>query len=568
MTRMGLKSFWASRRSIVRLYLDPANKLADYPAVGAETCWQKKSFSSFTGDARVPLQELAPVRNGRVRYFSSSAYAGVVWRDDDRGPPRLMIVQPRIQPPTALKAKLLEALRLADSLEDPRHVEQGMKKHREPSPYVLVQNPPRVHAGSYFGPGTISTVHTHIHVASTKGKVDAVFVNAPLSGVQQRNLEDAWGKPVLDRVGLIIEIFGAHAQSKAAKLQVELASLNYYRSRLVRARGKGGARLGFGAGGEAEVVSARGRATGAIGGAGETEIQLQRRRISTRKHRLKSLLAEVDRTQTLHRLARSREGFQPGFGKRLPVVAVVGYTNAGKSSLVAALSRSDMYVDDKLFATLDTRSRRMVLPSGRKVILSDTVGFISDLPVQLVEAFQATLKEVVDADYLLHVIDSSAANANEQRETVLDVLRKIGVSRYKMENCLMEVWNKIDLSGEEIVIHPPEDLPKEVEGINAELFGIRADDTEVKEDGSVAQEVDIANTDEEGGNGGPQLLDLEWTADTEDLPSVRISVLTRTGLLELSRLLDRMIQTESVEEGSVLLEVEHQKLKGVEEEDI
>eukprot|EP00249_Psilotum_nudum_P012891 c24029_g1_i2 orf=438-1673(-) len=277
-------------------------------------------------------------------------------------------------------------------------------------------------------------------------RLDAVFVNASLTAVQQRNLERSWGKPVLDRVGLIIEIFSAHAESKEARLQVELAALNYKRSRLVRISSKEGRRT-FGMDSEAEVVSARGRGTGGqgfISGAGETEIQLQRRRISERKERLRSMLAEVRRTRALHRTARDKHGAHV-HGNHVPVVAVVGYTNAGKSSLVAALSRSNLYIEDKLFATLDPRSRSVVLPSGQKVILSDTVGFISDLPIQLVEAFHSTLEEVVEADFLLHVIDSSAPNADEQRATVLKVLEDIGVSKEKFKSHTIEVWNKVDL---------------------------------------------------------------------------------------------------------------------------
>ncbi|CAM6033876.1 unnamed protein product, partial [Sphagnum compactum] len=364
--------------------------------------------------------------------------------------PRLLVVQPRVYPRTILKAKLLEALRLADSLEGLRGRSKA-ESRKHTSPFVLVQSPQsrssskRLRAGVYFGAGTIDIVRAHVDAAASREQLDAVFVNAPLSGVQQRNLEAAWGKPVLDRVGLIIEIFGAHAQTKEAKLQVELAALDYKKTRLVRVLGKGGARLGFGVGGEDEVVSARGRASGAIGGAGETELQLQRRRIGERRDRLKQMLKEVQRTRSLHRAARQRHAFAGSCGRQLPVVAVVGYTNAGKSSMVAALSKSSVYVDDRLFATLDPRVRSVVLPSGRKVLLSDTVGFISDLPVQLVEAFQATLEEVVEADFLLHVIDSSAANVDEQREAVLDVLKGIGVPKAKLESCMVEAWNKVDL---------------------------------------------------------------------------------------------------------------------------
>ncbi|KAG6546934.1 hypothetical protein Mapa_011550 [Marchantia paleacea] len=576
MIRMGLKSCGVSRPCL-RLFVDRGSELL----AGAGVFQESLSIIRENGTTcpRACVTELAAPISWRsagagrcVRGFRSSAL-GAFWNNDGDEPPRLLVVQPRLHPLPVLKAKLLEALRLADSLEDPRNVDKGKMQRREPSPYVLVQNPStkvsrksakRMHAGAYFGPGTIENVLAQVHVAATKGRLDAIFVNAPLSGVQQRNLENAWGKPVLDRVGLIIEIFGAHAQSKAAKLQVELASLNYYRSRLVRARGKAGARLGFGAGGESEVVSARGRATGAIGGAGETEIQLQRRRILTRKTRLKALLAEVDRTQTLHRAARTREGITPGHGKRLPVVAVVGYTNAGKSSLVAALSRSDMYVDDKLFATLDTRSRRVVLPSGKKVILSDTVGFISDLPIQLVEAFQATLNEVVEADYLLHVIDSSAANASEQRETVLEVLQQIGVSRHKMENCVIEVWNKSDLSGKEFEITQSEDLSVgAVKNTLSEVLSTEADGLVVAEDSHVTHPLKMENTDSETLIDGAELLDLEWAR--EGVSCVRTSVRTKTGLAELSRLLDRKIHSDWAEEGLILSE-ENLTIDSVEKE--
>ncbi|OWM65698.1 hypothetical protein CDL15_Pgr017195 [Punica granatum] len=253
-----------------------------------------------------------------------------------------------------------------------------------------------------------------------------------------------WGKPVLDRVGLIIEIFNAHAFTKEAKLQAELAALMYKKTRLVRVRGPNG-RLTFGVGGEAEVVSARGRGSGGqgfISGAGETELQLQRRRIAERRSRLLSHIEEVRRTRAVQRAGRKRHG--GSFGLGLSTVAVVGYTNAGKSTLVGTLSDSDVYGDDRLFATVDPRLRSVVLPSGRKVLMSDTVGFISDLPVQLVEAFHATLEEVVEADLLVHVLDSSAPNLDEHRSSVLQVLEQIGVSENKLQN-MIEVWNKIDL---------------------------------------------------------------------------------------------------------------------------
>ncbi|KAG8642761.1 GTP-binding protein At3g49725, chloroplastic isoform X1 [Manihot esculenta] len=367
---------------------------------------------------------------------------------DPTSPPRLFVVQPRLRPDTFLQAKLNEALCLANSLEEQRegYFETDFFDKALP-PHVVVQNPilrsSRARADTYFGPGTVETIKCHLYASESKGEVDAVFVNSILSGVQQRNLERAWGKPVLDRVGLIIEIFNAHAHTKEAKLQSELAALIYKKSRLVRVRGPDG-RHTFGTTGEAEVVSARGRGSGGrgfISGAGETELQLQRRRILERRNHLLSQIEEVRRTRALQRAARKRHG---GFqNKGLATVAVVGYTNAGKSTLVSALSESELYSDSRLFATLDPRLKSVILPSGRKVLFSDTVGFISDLPVQLVEAFHATLEEVVEADLLVHVIDCTAPNLEEHRTTVLQVLQQIGVSEEKLRS-MIEVWNKID----------------------------------------------------------------------------------------------------------------------------
>ncbi|GJP44303.1 hypothetical protein CLOM_g3674 [Closterium sp. NIES-68] len=237
-------------------------------------------------------------------------------------------------------------------------------------PWVVVHSRGRgVRAGSFFGSGTIESIAAHVHASHTMGvPVEAVFVNASLSGVQQRNLEAAWGLPVVDRVGLIIEIFGARARTREAKLQVEMAGLEFQRSRLVRLRGSTGRRLGFGSGGEQQVVSARGRAAGGRGflaGAGESELQLQRRRIAEKQHKLRQQIEQVRRTRGLHRLARRRASWEGGGkGRGLPVVAVVGYTNAGKSTLVTALSQSPQYIDDRLFATLDPRAQGAIERHG------------------------------------------------------------------------------------------------------------------------------------------------------------------------------------------------------------
>ncbi|MCO5581563.1 hypothetical protein L7F22_035451 [Adiantum nelumboides] len=495
-----------------------------------------------------------------VLHFHTTACLsqGLIYNYDSDRPPRLLVVQPRTYPQIILKANLLEALRLASSLEELRgdKAEDGEEKL---PPYMLVQSPEsgksknrrkRVRADAYFGSGTIENVRTQVVGIDSQDGLDAVFVNATLTAVQQRNLERAWGKPVLDRVGLIIEIFGVHAESKEARLQVELAALNFKKSRLVRMQSKDG-RSTFGMDCEAEVVSARGRGSGGgrgfISGAGETEIQLQRRRISERRDRLLTMLKEVRRTRSLHRDARKKHGMG-SHGNRLPVVAVVGYTNAGKSSLVSALSRSKLYIDDKLFATLDPRSRSVVLPSGQSVILSDTVGFIADLPIQLVEAFHATLEEVVEADFLMHVIDSSAPNAEGQRLAVLQVLESIGVAKEKMQNCTIEVWNKIDLASKS---------PSDSEGIKldeiesgdvcllpeASASGHVSSGEGASDDGETISGV-ILNEEEEGvekneGQDSFEYTSLSWCSD--GIPRIGISVRESLGLKDLLDLLDKKI---------------------------
>ena len=270
-----------------------------------------------------------------------------------------------------------------------------------------------------------------------KGKVDEILAvresaeaelvicDGQLSPVQQRNLEKALNAKVLDRTGLILEIFGERARTAEGRLQVELAHLTYQKGRLVRSwthleRQRGG--FGF------------------LGGPGETQIEADRRAIGDRIARLKRELEDVKRTRSLHREARNRVPF--------PVVALVGYTNAGKSTLFNRLTRADVLAKDQLFATLDPTMRGVTLPSRRKIILSDTVGFISDLPTQLVAAFRATLEEVLEADVLLHVRDISHPDTEAQKNDVNAVLTELGVAPEAQEN-MIEVWNKIDLLPED-----------------------------------------------------------------------------------------------------------------------
>lgn len=279
---------------------------------------------------------------------------------------------------------------------------------------VVPVNQPR--PSMLFGSGKVDDLKGLI----AELEITLVVVDHSLTPVQQRNLERAWQAKVIDRTGLILEIFGARAQTKEGSLQVELAALEYQRSRLVRSwthleRQRGG--FGF------------------LGGPGESQIEMDRRLIGDRIIKLKRELEQVRRTRGLHRSARKKVPH--------PVVALVGYTNAGKSTLFNRLSGADVRAEDLLFATLDPTMRGIELPSGRRVILSDTVGFISDLPTQLVAAFRATLEEVEEADLILHVRDVSHPDTEAQREDVLNVLSDMGLDLEHDER-IVEILNKID----------------------------------------------------------------------------------------------------------------------------
>lgn len=274
---------------------------------------------------------------------------------------------------------------------------------------------PKAHAGMLFGSGKIEEL-----AAVFRGEeVELVLIDGPVSPVQQRNLEKAWKVKILDRTGLILEIFSDRARTREGVLQVEMAALSYQRTRLVRAwthleRQRGG--LGF------------------VGGPGETQIEADRRAIDDQLVRLRRQLDKVVKTRTLHRAARAKVPY--------PIVALVGYTNAGKSTLFNRLTGADVMAKDMLFATLDPTMRRVVLPDGPEIILSDTVGFISDLPTELVASFRATLEEVLAADVVLHVRDISHQQSQNQANDVEAILSSLGVD---LERPRIEVWNKLDL---------------------------------------------------------------------------------------------------------------------------
>lgn len=307
--------------------------------------------------------------------------------------------------PRTGQSRLEEAVGLANAISDLEVVYSNHFQLRKYKPATLI------------GQGTLDELSAVIHSKD----IELLVVDHALTPIQQRNLEKALQIKVLDRTGIILEIFGERAQTKEGRLQVELAHLNYQRGRLVRSwthleRQRGGG--------------------GFMGGPGETQIESDRRMLQQRIKSLETALAEVRKTRDLHRKNRKR--------KPHPIVALVGYTNAGKSTLFNKITNADVFAQDLLFATLDPTLRTVELPHGDTMILSDTVGFVSDLPHDLVAAFRATLEEVVEADLIIHVRDITHEDTEAQAQDVHDILRDLKLDPNDTSH-VIEVWNKIDL---------------------------------------------------------------------------------------------------------------------------
>ncbi len=362
--------------------------------------------------ARVKASEF-PKRNRRSETSDAHEKGRVQFQVEGEIPTRAFLLHPEIRQQDAdsrsADSRLQEAVGLALAID----LEIAGQE---------IVNIGRINPATLIGPGQVHQIAELLEECGA----DLVIFNGALSPGQQRNLEQKWGVKVLDRTGLILEIFGRRAQTREGRLQVDLAHLTYQKSRLVRSwthleRQRGG--VGF------------------MGGPGERQIESDRRMLQDRITKIERQIGTVKNTRDLQRKARKRI---PS-----PIVALVGYTNAGKSTLFNRLTEADVEAKDLLFATLDPTMRKLTLPHGREVILSDTVGFISDLPTELVAAFRATLEEVIEADLIIHVRDSAHIESSAQAADVIEILGALGIDELAREERMIEVWNKSDLLDDE-----------------------------------------------------------------------------------------------------------------------
>ncbi len=353
-------------------------------------------------------------------------------------PDKALIVHP-ILPAKAERGTTRQNRKIEDLIEEAEGLVHAI--HLEVSS-TRVAKVSRINPAQLLGKGTAEDIGKLIE----EEQPVVVVVNYKLSPVQQRNLEKLWNVKVIDRTGLILEIFGERAQTKEGRIQVDLAMLEYQKSRLVRSwthleRQRGGG--------------------GFMGGPGETQIELDRRSITDRIVQLKKDLEQVRRTRDLGRKSREKVPF--------PVVALVGYTNAGKSTLFNRLTGANVFAEDLPFATLDPTLRRLELPGGKTVIMSDTVGFIADLPTTLVEAFRATLEQVQFADIILHVRDVSSPDHPWQCEDVVKVLAELGID-YAHDERIYEILNKVDLVDEDAMA----DITRDAHFSGEKMFAVSA----------------------------------------------------------------------------------------------
>ena len=339
---------------------------------------------------------------------------GISFHNEDDETTRSLIVVHDVRTPVAKEVSGSNQRSISSSVEEIQGLAAAIELDVTHTEIVTLKN---VSPATYMGSGKANDIKQLVH----NNDVEVVIADAPLSPGQQRNLEKLWNCKVLDRTGLILEIFGRRAQTREGRLQVRLAHLAYQKSRLVRSwthleRQRGGG--------------------GTVGGPGETQKESDRRDLQTAINKLQKQLEKVKKTRGLHRKSRQKVPY--------PIVALVGYTNAGKSTLFNKVTSGDVLAEDMLFATLDPTMRSLTLPHGRKVILSDTVGFISNLPTQLVAAFRATLEEVLNADLIIHVRDIAHEDSDIQRDDVLTVLTDLGVPQSRFSE-MLEAWNKSDL---------------------------------------------------------------------------------------------------------------------------